>query len=89
MAKGGDLEGAVQLFIRAVSDMPANTQVTLNAVNALLAYVNTQGWHASYMQLVKEYLERIRKTDPNNHKFQKLTETYKATLRRYGNQRSS
>ena len=89
MAKGGDLEGAVQLFIRAVSDMPANTQVTLNAVNALLAYINTQGWHASYMQLVKEYLERIRKTDPNNHKFQKLTETYKATLRRYGNQRSS
>lgn len=88
MAKNGDLEGAVQLFIQAVNDMPANVHVTLNAVNALLAYVNTKGWHASYMQLTKEYLERIRKADPNNGKFQKLTETYKATLRRYGTKRS-
>ena len=89
LAKNGDLEGAVQLFIHAVSDMPANTHVTLNAVNALLAYVNTQGWHASYIQLAKEYLERIRKADPNNGKFQKLAETYKATLKRFGNKRSN
>lgn len=89
MAKGGDLEGAVQLFIQAVNDMPANVHVSLNAVNALLAYVNTKGWHASYMQLAKEYLERIRKADPNNGKFQKLGETYKATLRRYASQRKA
>jgi len=88
LAKNGNLEGAVQLFIQAVGDMPANSQVTLNAVNALLAYVNTQGWHASYMQLAKEYLERIRQTDPNNGKFQKLTETYKTTLRRHDAKRS-
>lgn len=89
LAKSGDLEGAVQLFIQAVNDMPANVHVSLNAVNALLAYVNTKGWHASYMQLVKEYLERIRKADPSNGKFQKLGETYKATLRRYGSQRKA
>lgn len=40
------------------------------------------------MQLAKEYLERIRQTDPNNGKFQKLTETYKTTLRRYDAKRS-
>ncbi|WP_137936128.1 response regulator [Chitinivorax sp. B] len=88
MAKQGDLEGAVQLFIQAVTDMPANIQVTLNTINALLAYVNTQGWHASYIQLAKEYLERVRKQDPANGKFQKLVQTYQQTLLRYSAKRS-
>lgn len=87
MARQGDLDGAVQLFIQAVSDMPSNIQVTLNAINALLAYINTKGWHASYMQLAKEYLDRIRRHDPSNGKFQRLAQTYLATTKRFGTTR--
>ncbi|MBB5017126.1 CheY-like chemotaxis protein/Flp pilus assembly protein TadD [Chitinivorax tropicus] len=83
LAKAGNLEGAVQLFIQAVTDMPANVQVTLNSINALLAYVNTQGWHASYMQLAKEYLEKVRKQEPSNGKYQRLVQTYQQTLIRH------
>ena len=84
MAQSGDLEGSLELFIRGVNDMPSNIQVTLNAVNALLAYVNTRGWHETYLQLARRYLDKVRTMDPTNGRYQKLNEVYKATIRKYG-----
>ncbi|MDK2122546.1 tetratricopeptide repeat-containing response regulator [Parachitinimonas caeni] len=82
-AQAGDLDGAVELFMQAVEEMPANVQVALNAVNALLAYVARRGWHDHYMEIARQYLERIRVIDPANGKYLKLFEAYKATRRQF------
>ena len=75
--QSGDLEGAVQLFIQAVNDMPANVHVT-STPSTRCWPMSTPGLACQLYAADKEYLERIRKADPNNGKFQKLTETHKA-----------
>ncbi|MFC4160244.1 response regulator [Chitinimonas lacunae] len=82
-AQAGDLEGAVELFIHAVDEMPSNVQVMLNAVNALLAYVTRKGWHDEYMHLANHYLERVRALEPASMKYLKLRDAYALTKRRF------
>lgn len=84
MAQEGDFDGAVELFLRAVDEMPNNVQILLNSINALLAYVNTKGWHESYMQLVARYLDRAKAIDRASSKYQKLQQLMLDTKRRYG-----
>lgn len=83
MAQAGNLEGAVQKFIQAVEEMPSNTQVMLNAINALLAYVARQGWHEEYMALAQQYLDRVKVLEPASVKYLKLKEAYGVTRRRF------
>lgn len=84
MAQEGDFEGAVELFLQAADEMPNNIQILLNSINALLAYVNTKGWHETYMQLVGRYIDRARVLDRSSAKFQKLEQMMADTKRRYG-----
>ncbi|HEY9101195.1 response regulator [Chitinimonas sp.] len=83
MAQSGDLEGAVQKFIKAVEEMPANVQVMLNAVNAMLAYVSRLGWHQEYMELAQAYLERVKALEPASVKYLKLKDAYQTARRRF------
>lgn len=83
MAQSGDLEGAVQKFIKAVDEMPANVQVMLNAVNAMLAYVSRLGWHQEYMELAQAYLERVKALEPASVKYLKLKDAYQTARRRF------
>lgn len=84
MAQSGDLEGAVHHFLAAVADRPNNLTVTLNAVSALLAYVNRNGWHESYMTLAQDFLARVRALDPANGKCQRLLAQFRALRLQYG-----
>jgi DNA-binding response OmpR family regulator/Flp pilus assembly protein TadD len=84
LAQSGDLNAAAQRFLTAVTDMPSNLQVLLNAINALLALVNQQGWHASYMQHAQELLSRVASLDPSNGRGLQLAEIFRKTQRRFG-----
>lgn len=83
LAQSGDLAAAAERFIRAVADMPANAQVLVNAVNALLAFVNRNGWHDTYMHLAEEYLERVRELEPENGRALQLAEIRRRTCQRF------
>lgn len=82
-AQAGDLEGAVQQFVHAVEEMPANVQVMLNAVNAMLAYVARLGWHQEYMELAQSYLDRVKNLEPASVKYLKLKDAYGTARRRF------
>ncbi|WP_052190603.1 tetratricopeptide repeat protein [Chitinibacter sp. ZOR0017] len=84
LAKQGNLQAAAERFLAAVKDMPANLQVLLNTINALLAYVNQHGWHDSYMQRAKELLTRVSTLDPANGKGLQMAEIFRKTQRRFG-----
>lgn len=84
MAREGDYEGAVRLFLQAVEQMPNNVQILLNSVNAMLGLVNTQGWSDHYMGLVARFIERTRTLDRTSNKFQKLEQLMQETRRRFG-----
>jgi hypothetical protein len=83
MAQAGDLEGAVQQFLHAVEEMPANAQVMLNAVNAMLAYVARKGWHEEYMELADAFLNRVKALEPASVKYLKLRDAYATARRRF------
>ncbi|WP_051304745.1 response regulator [Chitinilyticum litopenaei] len=84
LAQAGDLAAAAEIFLKAVADMPANLQVLFNAVNALLAYVNRHGWHASYMERAEALLARIQSLAPTHGRGLQLAEIYRKTRRKFG-----
>lgn len=83
MAQSGDIQGAVQKFIQAVEEMPANVQVMLNAVNAMLAYVTRNGWHQEYMETAQLYLDKVKSLEPASVKYLKLRDAYNTARRRF------
>ena len=85
LAQAGELAQAAEQFIKAVADMPANALVLVNAANALLAFVNRQGWHDTYMRRVAEYLERAKDIDPDNGRALQLAEIYRRTCLKFDN----
>lgn len=84
LAQDGDLSAAAERFVRAATEMPANVLILLNAVNAMLAYVNQAGWHATYMEYVMEYLRRAQSLEPENGRALQLAEIARRTRRRFG-----
>ncbi|XZG70927.1 tetratricopeptide repeat protein [Chitinibacteraceae bacterium HSL-7] len=82
--KAGDLQGAVACFVDALETLSGNVQVLLNAVNAILALVNNEGWHVEYMLRAQTYLARIERLDPGNVRARQMMELYRRTQRRYG-----
>ncbi|UXY16229.1 response regulator [Chitiniphilus purpureus] len=83
-AQAGDLAGAAERFVQALGSLPGNVQVLLNAVHAILALVNRDGWHPQYMVLAEQYLVRAKQLDPANGRTRQLIDAYRRTQRRYG-----
>ena len=86
LAQAGKLEEAVAMFNKAVDELPTNIQISLNAVNAILALVHRKGWHESFVACAHGYLERVRKADPANVKFQRLLVAYRTLIEKHGKQ---
>ncbi|GGY09594.1 tetratricopeptide repeat-containing response regulator [Paludibacterium paludis] len=83
-AQGGDFEGAIERFARALEDMPDNVQVMLNLANATVAYVHHAGWHESHMRRAAELLRRVREVAPANNKFQKILQSWRVLTEKSG-----
>ena len=84
LAQSGEIEEAVALFNKAVDELPSNSQIMLNAVNAILAFVHRKGWHESHVARAHELLERARRADPANVKFQRLLVAYRNLIEKHG-----
>lgn len=83
LAQSGKLEEAVSMFIKAVEELPSNSQIMLNAVNAILGFVHQKGWHESYIAKAHGYLDKVRKQDPTSGKYQKLLQAYRTLVQKH------
>ena len=69
MAQAGDLRGSVELLMQAVAKYKGNTVIVLNAVHAILAYMQAHGWDEELGKSAKEYLTTVKNQDPDNQKY--------------------
>lgn len=84
MAQSGDLRGSVELLMQAVAKFQGNTVIVLNAVHAILAYMQTHGWDEELGKSAKDYLSTVRNQDPDNQKYLMLADLYKETAKHHG-----
>lgn len=76
LVKQGKLEAAIELFEEAVSNMPNNRTVNLNAAQALLLFMQKKGKEDRHLYRVRQYLDQVKKVDPANSTLQKLFGIY-------------
>jgi len=84
MAQAGDLRGSVELLMQAVAKYQGNTVIVLNAVHAILAYMQAHGWDEELGKSAKEYLTTVKNQDPDNQKYLMLADLYKDTAKHHG-----
>ncbi len=84
MAQAGDLRGSVELLMQAVAKYQGNTVIVLNAVHAILAYMQTHGWDEELGKSAKEYLATVKNQDPDNQKYLMLADLYKDIAKNHG-----
>lgn len=83
-AQQGDLEGSVRLLTEAAERLPGNTQIVLNAAQALLVYIDQRGWHDAFMESAQHYLALVRSRDPNNPKLLGINKLAQEISRKFG-----
>ena len=73
LAKSGKLDEAINYFEKASRNMPDNSTINMNMVNVLLMYMKTYGKSDNNLRRVRQSLERIKRLDPNNENYRKLS----------------
>ncbi|EKE17324.1 MAG: hypothetical protein ACD_10C00497G0002 [uncultured bacterium] len=82
-ARNGDLEGAVQLLIQAVEQVP-NLQFLVNASKAILTLLNQKGWDEELAAKARDYLLRAQRKDSKSQKVASARELYAAVAKKHG-----
>jgi tetratricopeptide (TPR) repeat protein len=82
-ARNGDLEGAVQLLIQAVEQVP-NLQFLVNAAKAIFTLLEKKGWDAEMAAKGQEYLVRAQRKDPKSPKIASAHALYTTVAKKYG-----
>jgi len=82
-ARNGDLEGAVQLLVQAVEQMP-NLQFLVNASKAILTLLDKKGWDNELAAKAQDYLQRAQRKDRKSQKVASARELYVAVAKKYG-----
>ncbi|MBL8429998.1 MAG: response regulator [Dechloromonas sp.] len=82
-ARGGDLEGAVQLLIQAVEQVP-NLQFLVNAAKAIFALMDKKGWDEALAAKAVDYLQRAQRKDRKSAKVASARELYVTVAKKYG-----
>lgn len=75
LARLGKLDEAMLLFEEAVSGMPGNKVVNLNAARIFMLNMQESGIDQKRLDQVRDYLERVRGMDPQDrtlHKMQRM-----------------
>ncbi|GAB6042204.1 tetratricopeptide repeat protein [Endothiovibrio diazotrophicus] len=80
LVKEGKLEEAIHFFEDAVKAMSDNKTVNLNAAQVMLMAMQKSGKNDRYLYQVRQYLDRVRKVDPANGTFQKLSQIYEKMI---------
>jgi tetratricopeptide (TPR) repeat protein len=82
-ARSGDLEGAVQLLIQAVEQVP-NLQFLVNAAKAIFALMDKKGWDEELAARAVDYLQRAQRKDRKNPKVASAREMYVTVAKKHG-----
>ena len=82
-ARNGDFEGAVQLLIQAVEQVP-NLQFLINATKAILTLIDKKGWDEDLAAKARDYLQRAQRKDRKSQKVASAQELYVAVAKKYG-----
>jgi tetratricopeptide (TPR) repeat protein len=82
-ARSGDLEGAVQLLIQAVEQVP-NLQFLVNAAKAIFALMDKKGWDEELAARALDYLQRAQRKDRKSPKVASARELYVTVAKKYG-----
>lgn len=84
MAKAGQFEEAVALFSEAVTAMPSNKVVNLNAARVMIMNMRAQGVESGQLAKVRELLERVRLMDPESPALRRVNGMYQELVKRAG-----
>ncbi len=82
-ARNGDLEGAVQLLIQAVEQVP-NLQFLVNASKAILTLLDQKGWDEALAAKARDYLQRAQRKDGKSQKVASARELYGTVAKKHG-----
>ena len=82
-ARSGDLEGAVQLLIQAVEQVP-NLQFLVNAAKAIFALMDKKGWDEPLAARAVDYLQRAQRKDRKSAKVASARDLYVTVAKKYG-----
>ena len=77
LVRKGQLDEAVELFDGAVSALPYNATINLNAAQAHLMRMKKNGGEPAGLKRARQYLERVRETDPDNANLDRLWGVYR------------
>jgi FimV-like protein len=70
------LKEAIEYFKKAASGLPENKIINANAAYALLMFLEKKGSNDQYMFQALQYLDRVKKIDPSDEKYQQLLNMY-------------
>lgn len=80
LAQAGQLDEAVVLFEEAVEGMPGNKVVNLNAARVQLMFMQDKGIEKPRLLKVRNYLEQVSRTDPENPTLRRVRGMYEQLL---------
>lgn len=83
-AQAGNHDKVIDLFSKALEEMPENVQLMLNLVNAIIAEVHVKGWHESHIRNAHLRLTKARELAPTNNKLQKLLQAWRGLIEKSG-----
>ncbi|MBC7859580.1 MAG: response regulator [Burkholderiaceae bacterium] len=83
-SRQGELREAVALLARAVRKMPANVDLLLTSVEAILAQINAFGWEAPLAEQAAEQMHTVARLDPAQPALTALHEGYARAQAKYG-----
>jgi DNA-binding response OmpR family regulator/Tfp pilus assembly protein PilF len=84
LAKQGKLREAMALFIRAAAGKSASVVAMLNAIQAILAVFDQDGWDETLARELDILFERVSEKDPSSPKLVASHQRRKALMQKYG-----
>jgi DNA-binding response OmpR family regulator/Tfp pilus assembly protein PilF len=84
LAKQGKLREAMTLFIRAAAGKTASVVAMLNAIQAILAVFDQDGWDETLARELDILIERVKEKDPSSPKLVASQQRRKALMQRFG-----
>jgi tetratricopeptide (TPR) repeat protein len=73
---------AIGLFEKAADGLPSNIIINLNAMRAMVGFMQKKGRDDKLLYKCEKYIKRIESVDPDNVKYLQLLNTYRELLRR-------
>ena len=65
LVSGGNIEEAIGFFEKAAEGMSGNKAINLNAAKVLIMCMERNGMKTEYVRKTREYLERVKRLDPD------------------------